>query len=103
MKTLLKKLKSRAGESLVETLVAVLIIALAAGLLAGGATTTVKLNQRAAESGRVFFEELSQAEAGETYGTGTAQVRLGSNFYQLDITFTGDEDGLRAYRVEGAP
>ncbi len=48
-KVMLKKLKSRAGETLVETLFAILIATFASILLAGATTTAMELNRQARE------------------------------------------------------
>lgn len=48
-KAMLKKLKSRAGETLVETLFAILIATFASILLASATTTAVELNRQARE------------------------------------------------------
>ncbi len=52
-KRLFAKLRSKAGETLVETLFAILIATFASILLAGSTTTAVELNRQARERDRV--------------------------------------------------
>lgn len=59
------KLKSRAGETLVETLFAILIATFASILLAGATTTAMELNRQARERDRVnqiCLEKLAKQE-----------------------------------------
>ena len=65
-KQFLKKLKSRAGETLVETLVAILISTFASLMLAGATSTAMELNRQARERDRVnqlCLEKLAKEES----------------------------------------
>ena len=105
-----KKLKSRRGESLTETLVALLIITLSAGLLAGGTTSAVRINERAIASAEAFYEQFGLTETGVTNpADGQMQnvsVTVGTaprtEEYTERVLVTVSEDGgLRSYRVPG--
>ena len=56
------KLRSRRGETLVETLVAILVSALSVVLLVGGITVAAQINRRAAEQDGDFYGQLTAAE-----------------------------------------
>lgn len=59
------KLKSQAGETLVETLFAILIATFASILLAGATTTAMELNRQAQErdrSNQICLEKLAKQE-----------------------------------------
>lgn len=65
-KQFLKKLKSRAGETLVETLFAILIATFASLLMAGATSTAMELNRQARERDRVnqlCLEKLAKEES----------------------------------------
>ncbi len=65
-KQFLKKLKSRAGETLVETLFAILIATFASLMLAGATSTGMELNRQARERDRVnqlCLEKLAKEES----------------------------------------
>ena len=64
-KQFLKKLKSRAGETLVESLFAILIATFASIMLAGATSTAMELNRQARERDRVnqlCLERLAKEE-----------------------------------------
>lgn len=63
------KLRSRRGETLVETLVAILVSALSVVLLVGGITAAAQINRRAAEQDGDFYGQLTAAEEQEGVGT----------------------------------
>ena len=65
-KQFLKKLKSRAGETLVESLFAILIATFASIMLAGATSTAMELNRQARERDRVnqlCLEKLAKEES----------------------------------------
>ena len=62
MKHIKKKLKSCAGESLAETLVAVLVIALALTMLAGMITATTNIVTKSRNKMNDYYEENARLE-----------------------------------------
>lgn len=62
MKQIRKKLQSRIGESLAETLVAVLVIALALTMLAGMITATANMVTRSKETMNTYYEANTKLE-----------------------------------------
>ena len=106
-----KKLKSRRGESLTETLVALLIITLSAGLLAGGTTSAVRINERAIASAETFYEQFGTTETGVANPSdGVLQnvvITVGTspyveNYTQTVLLTVTEDGGLRSYRVPWA-
>ena len=99
----MKKLHSKRGETMVETLAAVLIVGLAAAMLATMVASAVRITSRTKEADAVFYRELSAAEektkmVGET--NVTISVTGGSASEAKDITLYGTQDGLTAYEVK---
>ena len=63
------RLSSRRGETLVETLAAILVAALSVVLLVGGITAASRIGQRTAELDGRFYAQLTAAEGQEGAGT----------------------------------
>ena len=103
MKQILNKLRSRAGESLVESLAAILIFTMASIGMFSMVTSAADINQTAKEADRTSQEQLLIAEQGEGRGTpGTVTMTLTSgdntiNVIVADVDIYGTEGGLYAY------
>ena len=100
-----KKLRSRRGETLSETLVAVLIVALSTVILATMTAASARLDRSADQVTAQFYDELTAAEACNDDDGAPGSVRLsgalaGGNT-DVPVTFYGLEDGLTAYRRAG--
>ena len=104
------KVKSQRGETLVETLVSVLIIILASVMLYGMAASAAKMNRQASEQDAAFYGQLTSAEtnASSTQASlGSVQIKeTGGSFQKaVDVIFyqesLGGEDVLRSYIVLG--
>ena len=83
-----KKLRSRAGETLAEVLVALLIIALSSMLLVVmyNVATSIDLATRARD--KIFYEDLSRAE---THSSAPGGAEAGSSKIQItDVTGVAD-------------
>ncbi len=103
MKQIFKKLRSKAGESLVESLAAILVFTFASIILYSLVTTAGDINARAKEADRLNQQDLVTVEKGVgTPGNGTVSFKLGENSIAsvaVDI-YTGD-NGLKAYFKRG--
>ena len=80
MKNWIQKLKSKAGESLVESLAAILIFTMASIVMYSMVTTASDINLKAKEMDEKIQTELVAVESGlSSYqnGTGTVSVSLG--------------------------
>lgn len=92
------KLCSRRGETLIETLAALVVIVLALTMLAGGVVAAAKQNKAAGEV-------VTVASLGGAGGTSAEGVKLTVNDAESDITvqvkYYGGEDGAgRLYYYE---
>lgn len=74
MKNVMKKLHSRKGESLAETLVAVLVIALALTMLAGMITATVNMVNKSKTRMNEYYGENARLE--QMTGDGTLNMKF---------------------------
>lgn len=79
MKTLMRKLKSKAGESLVESLASILIFTMASIILFSMVTTAADLNTKAKEQDALNQQYLKSVEKGENQtGSGEVLITMGS-------------------------
>ena len=88
----MKKLKSKRGETLTETLVSILIIAMA----------SARLTKRAEAADAQFYEELSAAEAGRGEdGDAAITLTVGGSSGELPVVISGGSGELKSYRLAG--
>lgn len=105
MKRWFSKLRSRSGETLTETLAAVLVVSCASVLLATMILAASRLNTSARTQDAALYRALSAAEAQAT-PDGSAEIIASDargNTYRFDVSVYGEADGLRSYRKEAAP
>lgn len=105
----LRKFKSRKGESLVETLLAVLVVALAMTMLAGSIVSAARVNNKAENLSTAFNADSSNISVVSGIQTATidhsAKITMGSNIGEtvaddlIGITFyqTNDHNGYQFY------
>lgn len=88
------KLQSRAGESISETLVAMLVAALALTMLAGAITTSRDIIMRTRERLDVYYTAANQLAAHQTgeIVSGSAAVQIREDASQ--ITFVNENNGV---------
>ena len=92
-KQMLKKLRSKSGESIAETLVAVLIAALALLMLAGTINTASRLITRSKTALDAYYTEnnkLSEHSSSNSSGTSTVTVSSGAGAADGWISCTVD-------------
>lgn len=95
-----RRLASAAGETLVETLAAILVAALSVTLLVGGVNAAAQIDRAAQTAGDDFYADLTAAEgqAGESAPiTVTVTARSESFQAKIDADLYGGEGDLRAY------
>lgn len=105
MNQIFKKLRSKAGESLVESLAAILIFTMASIGMFSMVTAAADINQTAKEADRANQEQMLIAEQGEgTSAAGTVTMTLDRgvgnapiNVIVADVDIYGTEGGLYAY------
>lgn len=106
MKAVFKKLKSKAGESLVETLAAILIFTMASIVMYTMVSTAADINTTVKEKDKVNQEHMLAIEKGEPdakSGSGTVYIYVGEEAagqekasIKVDI-YGGHDDSLYAY------
>ena len=99
----MKKLRSKKGETLAETLVSLVIIMLAASMLFTMIGASSRLTKKAEAADTAFYAELSQAEEGTNYQAAQIELFLGTKRESLPALITGNENELHSYRVEVSP
>ena len=94
---MLRRLKSAGGETLVETMAAILVAALSVALLVGGITAAGRINRTARERDEAFYDQLTAAEEQTGEGTSITVTVTGEGFKaEIDANLYGDGD-LQAY------
>lgn len=93
MKKMQAKLCSESGESIVETLVTMIILSLAVIMLSGAVVTSARVNEKADNTETAFT--ISQEQPTQTSvviapngGTGTRGVYLDVNSYKTENGYT---------------
>lgn len=107
MKNMIRKLKSKAGESLVESLAAILIFTMASIIMYSMVMAAGDINTKAKEADEINQQQMLVAEKGE--GTSTSGnvtftlVKPGTTpaetltSVQVKVDIYGTTDGLYAY------
>jgi len=96
MKHIKKKLKSCAGESLAETLMAVLVIALALTMLAGMITATTNIVTKSRDKMTKYYEENARLEKMTGDKKNLTLSITGTEAEKIEVTvtaFTNEEFG----------
>ncbi|HPD89675.1 MAG TPA: hypothetical protein PLU75_09455 [Oscillospiraceae bacterium] len=92
MSRIAKKLHQRHGETLIESLCAILVIALISAGFCASVMAVTKISERVRAEDDEFY---STAVTGTE--TGTATVNIGGTNYTYTITYTHYESGLIDY------
>ena len=105
MKKIIKRLKSRAGESLVESMAAILVFTLASIIMLSMVSTSANINETAKASDQKLAEELAVAEKGTgtsiTLGATVTIDFLGSSQESVSVDlYRKDDAALYAYYVQ---
>ena len=108
MKALFKKLKSRAGESLIESLAAILIFTMASIVMFTMVSTAANINQTAKEMDEKNQTNLIAVEKGEsTAKNGNAVITFTMGYTTIataNVDIYGGQDGsLFTYFLQPVP
>ena len=87
------------GETLVETLVAIVIITFSAIILVNMTIASTNINRKVESSDTNFRDELAAAEGLQNLAKGQITVKSESGTYKYSVEYYGKEDGLRSYRI----
>lgn len=108
MKAVFKKLKSRRGETLIESLVAILAFAISSVVMYAMVTSAAEMNYTARKADQEFQNKVVIAE--EAKGAGRAETvsmtltrspaaSQSKNMGEIDVRVYGETNGLYAYYV----
>ena len=101
MRLFYTKLSSGKGETLVETVVAVLVVALASVIFATMTLSASRLNAAAMDADEAFYSELSAVEQQTGTTSGTVTVSWDSTSENFAVMITGADGELRGYADGG--
>lgn len=87
------------GETLVETLAAILIISLSSAFLLTASMAASRINQSARTSDEQLRKEQTAAEEQTVHHLGTVTVQTDGSTYAYRVNQTGDDAELRTYTV----
>ncbi len=99
MKYMKKKLSTK-GETVIETLVAILILTISAMLLAEVSATSVRMNQKIETVDAKYRDELAVVEKRESPQSGEVTITSGGNAYTYEVDFYGNEGNLTSYQAK---
>ena len=98
---MIKKLKKKNGETLIEALVSLLIAILAMGLVNSATMAAANINKNTRDMGQTFADELQIAELHSTVEAGEKnliiKVKDGENYATLKIDGTDFEEKVTIY------
>lgn len=100
VKTIFRKLKSRKGESLVESLAAILIFTMASIAMYSMVTSAANINKTVKEVEKVREQEMLVAERGEGSPNATGSVTMtmdGHTIANVTVQVYGGEGELFSY------
>ena len=91
------KLRSQKGETLTETLVGVLLVALASVVLAAMIGAACRMNIRAKARDEALYTEITAAERRTGEETGSVTVKVDGTEESVQVKYYGAEGKLRSY------
>jgi len=101
MRVLYGKLASGGGETLAETVVSILIVALASVIFATMTMSASYLNAAAKTADAAYYDQLSAAETRTGAASGTARVSWSGAYQDFAVTITGADGELNSYGKTG--
>jgi type II secretory pathway pseudopilin PulG len=94
------KLKSKRGETIVETLVAILIVVLTSSFFLTAVIATAKINKTANSADNSFRAAQEQVEKQENKQDGTVTITVGNQSKTYDVEVYGDGEELQGYTLK---
>ncbi len=95
-----KKRRSIKGETLLETLVAILILTISAMMLAEMTASSVRINRTVEKIDKEYRENVSAAEKRKFYKNETVTIKTTDKEYTYKVEYYGKADGLTSYKAE---
>jgi len=96
----LKLIQNKKGETLLETLVAILILTVSAMLLAEVTASSTRINLDAEKVDKKYREDLEKVEKRETPISGEVTIKSGGTTYTYDVNYYGDKSGFTSYATK---
>ena len=98
----MKKLRSRKGETIVETLVAILIVVLSFAMLTGAIVSAAKINKQNEDMDVAFDVSKANKENKKIRVTHyTSEVNIATTETTIEFYTTDDDNAYRYYLLEG--
>lgn len=99
MKKLMMRLKNKCGESLVESMCAILIFTLASLLFFTMVTAATRINKTTRDTETELLNQMNTVECADAAGTdGTASIEVGSNTITENIKVVSGGDVFAYYK-----
>lgn len=109
MKEIIKRLKNQAGETLVESMAAILIFTFASIIMLSMVSSAADINTAAREADREYFEAMIIVELAQNNGSGSVAFSIQDasgtvtiNQETTPVSVSGDTDSLYAYYASTA-
>ncbi|WP_312043664.1 type IV pilus modification PilV family protein [Anaerotignum sp.] len=96
----MKLIQNKKGETLLETLVAILILTVSAMLLAEVTASSTRINLDAEKVDKKYREDLEKVEKRETPISGEVTIKSGGTTYTYDVNYYGDKSGFTSYATK---
>lgn len=85
------------GETLIETLVAIIILTVSAMLLAEVTTSSTRINLSVEKVDKEYRDALKTVETREFPVSGEVTIQTGGTSYTYEVNYYGDMVGLTSY------
>ena len=102
MRNILPRLKSKKGETLVESMAGILIFTFGSIIMLAMLTTAADINTVAKEADQEYFSQMVQVELAQADASGTVSIVSPSGTDTVNVTISGTSEGLHAYYAEGS-
>lgn len=104
MKAIITRINSQAGETLVESMAAILIFTFASIIMLSMVSSAADINASVKEADREYFEDMVIVELAEVSSTGNVSLSIMNstgtvtiNAETTAVSISGDANGLYAY------
>lgn len=91
--------RCKKGETILETLFAILIITFSSIMLVNVTLTATRINKVIEQEDTEFREDLMEAEKAVTGTNGEVKITSNESNYTYDVEYFGKDDGLYSYRA----
>ena len=97
MKKILTRLKSKKGETLVESMAGILIFTFGSIIMLSMVTSAADINTAAKEADQEYFTQMVQVELAQEDATGTVTIATPAGDDTVGVSISGSTEGLYAY------